>query len=111
MNYTPHAGQIGYQLGACINDIRDCVRRQDLAGVKNHVRLMYMVCHPKLSKDERAAYHTLPVDDDDEDDWSIIFEWQMQRGQFLLDAMAERNIYAWTESPIQDAGELALDGV
>jgi hypothetical protein len=108
LTWTPHPGQLGYQLGKSLIAIQENVEQEDLAGVRNQVRLMKAKCFPKLTKEQRLDYAKIPVESDE---WPEQYELEMQRVEFLLEAMTLVNVYAWTESEIMDARELRLDGV
>lgn len=105
MSYTgsESPGSIKNQVGRSLNEIRDCVSREDVVALANHVRYLVAISSPLVEDKKRESLRVGQVENAGE-----LFERCMRVLEELLPILAAKGMYAWVAGDVGDAGDLAL---
>jgi hypothetical protein len=106
-------GSIRNQIGRSLNEIRECVSREDPLALANHVRFMVALAAPHLREKEPAVREKLKLPrmapgKMDDAEAVALYEACMGVLEELLPILAEAGLYAFVTADEGDASDLAL---
>lgn len=109
-------GSIRNQVGRSLNEMRECVAREDVLGLANHTRFLIALASPhlrNLGEEDRKALRVpsraellargVEVDE-------ALWEACMGILERLLPILAQAGMYAYVEGEVGNADDLALTG-
>lgn len=108
-------GSIKWQVGQTLTTIRDAITREEVTDVANNLRLLVALAAPVIPRERRAALRPPSVADvvaraeaDGADPNAVLLEECMIRLEDLLELLAEKDLYARTLPPTEDASFLRV---
>lgn len=98
-----YIGGIRYQIGQCLNGVRESIQNEDALGLANHIGLIAALSAPFIPDDEMPEY-TVPDGTNEE----IIYRNSLRILAKLLRHLSRKGLYAWEEMQTEDATNIAL---